>query len=222
VSTYVLMRFLESVPRRYDLGIRLLTLGKLEKCYGRLTRDLRPGQQVLDLGCGTGALALRAARKGAKVKGIDIDAQMLEIAQQRAHDEGLEKNVEFAEMGVAELDAEPSQAYDAVMSGLCFSELSEDELDHTLREVVRLLKPGGVLSVADETKPRSRLLRIIDRLLRAPLVVLTYLLTQRTTHPVAGLVEKVTAAGLSVVTLRSNTLQSFAELVARNPGGALQ
>jgi ubiquinone/menaquinone biosynthesis C-methylase UbiE len=218
VSTYVLMRFLESVPRRYDLGIHLLTLGKLKKCYDRLTRDLRPGQQVLDVGCGTGALALRAARKGAKVKGIDINAQMLEIARQRAHDEHLEEIVEFVEMGVAELDAEPSHAYDAVMSGLCFSELSEDELDHTLREVARLLKPGGVLLVADETKPRSRLLRVMGWLLRAPLAVLTYLLTQRTTRPVENLVERITAAGLSVVTFRPSTLQSFVELVARKPG----
>ena len=64
MSTYVLMRILESSPRRYDLGIRLLTLGHLDRAYDRLVGRIERGQRVLDLGCGTGALTLRAARRG--------------------------------------------------------------------------------------------------------------------------------------------------------------
>ena len=75
MSTYVLMRILESAPRRYDLGIRLLTLTRLDKAYDRLAGYIERGQRVLDLGCGTGALTLRAAQRGAKVKGIDINAR---------------------------------------------------------------------------------------------------------------------------------------------------
>lgn len=81
MSTYVLMKVLESAPSRYDAGIRLLTLGKVDEVYARLASHIKDGQRVLDIGCGTGALTLRAAQQGAKVKGIDINAQMLEIAQ---------------------------------------------------------------------------------------------------------------------------------------------
>ena len=150
MSTYVLMRILESAPRRYDLGIRLLTFGSLDKAYDRLATRVEAGQRVLDVGCGTGALTLRAARRGARVKGIDLNAQMLEIARQRAGASGLAGNVDLQEMGIAELDAELPASYDVVMSGLCFSELSEDEIAYGLSQIVRVLRPGGLLLVADE------------------------------------------------------------------------
>lgn len=78
------MKILESAPNRYDRGIYILTLGKLDKIYNRLTSYVKKGQKVLDLGCGTGALTLKAVQKGAKVKGIDINLQMLEIAEKKA------------------------------------------------------------------------------------------------------------------------------------------
>jgi len=117
-----LMKILETAPGRYDKGIRILTLGRLGKAYDRLTSHIRKGQKILDLGCGTGALTIRAAQKAAKVKGIDINSQMLEIAQNRAAEANLAQNVELCEMGVAELGGEESESYDIVMSGLWFSE----------------------------------------------------------------------------------------------------
>ena len=71
------MRVLESAPSRYDRGIRLLTLGQAERAYDRLTAQIEPGWRVLDLGTGTGALALRAAAQGAQAR-----ASLLSPAEQ--------------------------------------------------------------------------------------------------------------------------------------------
>jgi len=103
MRTYVLMRILESAPSRYDTGLRILTRGRLDDAYERLTSGIEQGQRVLDLGCGTGALTLRAAQKEARVKGIDVNPQMLEIAEKRARAANLARNTELCEMGVAEL-----------------------------------------------------------------------------------------------------------------------
>jgi ubiquinone/menaquinone biosynthesis C-methylase UbiE len=219
MSTYVLMRILESAPSRYERGIRLLTLGSVERVYDRLAGHIERGQRVLDLGCGTGALALRAARRGAHVKGIDVNAEMLAIAAQHTREAGLEKRVELAEMGVAELDREKPESYDAVTSGLCFSELSDDEIAYTLEQVMRILKPGGLLLVADEVKARGLAARIIRALVRAPLAALTYIVTQQTTHPIADLPGKLAGAGLQVISARSSGLRDFVEIVARRPAG---
>jgi ubiquinone/menaquinone biosynthesis C-methylase UbiE len=217
MSTYVLMRILESASRRYDLGIRLLTFGRLHKAYDRLASHIERGQMVLDIGCGTGALTLRVALRGAKVKGIDINAEMLEIAMQRVKKAGLTELVELAEIGVAELDGEETQRYDAVMSGLCLSELSEDEVRYTLKEVARILRPGGLLLLVDEIKPQGLAKRLVHSLIRAPLVVLTYIITQQTTHPVSNLPEKLNAAGFAILSVHLNRLGSFGEFVAQKP-----
>lgn len=217
MSTYVLMKILESASSRYDWGIRLLTFGKLDKVYDRLASPIKNGRRVLDIGCGTGALTFRAAQRGAMVKGIDVNPQMLEMAQKRSVQVGLTQNVELVEMGVAELEAEESESYDVVMSGLCFSELTEDELAYTLKEVKRVLKPGGLLLVADEVRARSIPMRLISWLVRLPLVIITYLITQTTTSAVKDLPDKVQKAGLSVDSIRLNTMQNFIELVAKRP-----
>ena len=220
MSTYVLMRILESAPRRYDLGMWLLTFGSLERAYDRLASRIHDGQRVLDIGCGTGALTLRAAGRAAHVSAIDVNAQMLEIAGQRARAAGLAEKIDFREMGIAELGGEASASYDVVMSGLCFSELSEDEIHFALNQIRRVLKPGGLLLIADEVKPPDGLRRMLHALGRAPLVALAYVVTQQTTHAVENLPEKVTDAGFSIESLRSNTLGSFVELVGGAPAQA--
>ena len=217
MSTYVLMRILESAPHRYDLGMRLLTFGGVERAYDRLAAHVDAGQRVLDVGCGTGALALRMARRGAHVKAIDVSAPMLELAARRAREAGLGDRIAFAEMGVAELDREAAGSYDVVTSGLCFSELSDDELAYTLRQALRILAPAGLLLVADEAAPRSRVARMLRGLIRAPLSALTWLVTQQTTHAISGLADRVASAGFEVASSRRSGLGDFAEIVARSP-----
>ncbi|MFQ5867917.1 MAG: corrinoid protein-associated methyltransferase CpaM [bacterium] len=217
MSVYILMKILESAPSRYDKGIRILTLGKLDKVYDRLTSHIKRGQRVLDLGCGTGALTLRSAQKGAKVKGIDVSSHMLEIAQKQAAEANLEQNIEFCEMGVAELGSEEAESYDVVMSGLCFSELTADELIFTLKEVKRILKREGLLLIADEVRPKRISKRILNWLIRFPLVIITYLITQTTTQSVNNLPEKIKKSGLLIESIRLEKMQNFIELVARKP-----
>jgi ubiquinone/menaquinone biosynthesis C-methylase UbiE len=215
-----LMRILESAPSRYDRGLRILTLGRLDDAYDRLVSHVEEGQRVLDLGCGTGALALRAAAKGAWVKGIDVNAQMLEIARRRARETKLDDKVQWAEMGVAELANEEPGSYDVVMAGLCFSELTEDEVRFALGEARRILEPGGLLLVGDEVVPDSLSMRIVHTLVRLPLSLLVYLWAQATTHAVRDLAQKVEKAGFVVESKSKTNLGSFLELVARKQAGA--
>ncbi len=217
ISTYILMKVLESAPSRYDAGIRILTLGKLEKAYDRLACYIKDGQKVLDIGCGTGALSLRAAQKGANVKGIDINLRMLKIAQKRADEMNVTQNVEFFEMGVAELDGEKSGNYDIVMSGICFSELTEYEIVYTLKEIKRILKPRGILLIADEVGPKRLSKKISHWLIRFPLIIITYIFTQTTTKAVENLPEMTERAGFLIESVRLNKIGNFMELVGKKP-----
>jgi demethylmenaquinone methyltransferase/2-methoxy-6-polyprenyl-1,4-benzoquinol methylase len=217
MSTYVLMRILESAPRRYELGMKLLTFGRLEAAYDRLAEHVKEGERVLDIGCGTGALTLRAGRRGGVVLGIDVNPAMLAVAKKRIVEEKLTERVELREMGVAEIDGFDAESLDVVVSGLCFSELGEDEIVFALREIRRVLKPGGLLAIADEVRPRNLAFRVLHGLVRAPLVALTYLMTGQTTHALEELPERVATAGFTVEAVRTGVVGSLMELDARNP-----
>jgi demethylmenaquinone methyltransferase/2-methoxy-6-polyprenyl-1,4-benzoquinol methylase len=210
------MKILESAPYRYDKGIRLLTFGQIDNSYKRLASYVERDQLVLDIGCGTGLFTRHAAQRGAIVKGIDVNPQMLDIAQRNADAANLNSYIELCEMGVAELASERSQSYHAVLSGLCFSELTPYELRFTLTEIKRILKPGGLLLIADEVKPQQVLKRILNQIIRFPLILITYLWTQTTTHSLKNLPQTITAAQFYIESLTLNKLENFIEIVARN------
>ena len=214
MSTYVLMKVLESSPHRYDKGINLLSLGKINKIYDNLVTNINKGDKVLDIGCGTGLLTLRAALRGAVVTGIDINAEMLEVAQKRINNAKVAENVTLKDMSVAELDSEPSGHYDVIMSGLCLSELSLDEQTYALKEINRLLKSSGLLLIVDEIVPKNVFKHIINTIIRIPLIIITYILTQNTTKAVKNLDTKITNTSFHIEEMKSNKLGNFVTIKA--------
>jgi demethylmenaquinone methyltransferase/2-methoxy-6-polyprenyl-1,4-benzoquinol methylase len=207
------MKVLESAPERYDRGMRLLTMGRLGQVHRDIAAQVGPGERVLDLGCGTGALAVLLARRGAEVTGIDISPPMLSQAARRVREEGLDDRVALRELGAVDLDtAFPDASFDAVVSTLVFSELSADEIEYTLAECRRILRPGGQLLIADEVLPDSWWGRIATWLVRLPFALLAFLLTQNTTHRVVGLGERIGDAGFEILDIGyylAGTLQLF-------------
>jgi demethylmenaquinone methyltransferase/2-methoxy-6-polyprenyl-1,4-benzoquinol methylase len=213
--SYVYMKVLESAPERYDRGMRILTLGRLERVYRDVAALVEPGDSVLDLGCGTGALAVLLAGKGALVTGLDISASMLGQAARRVSEGGLGEFIELRESGVVDLDsAFPDAAFDTAVSVLVFSELAEEERAYALTECMRILRPGGRLLIADEVMPGSALGRAATWLFRLPFAILAYVLTQNTTRRVAGLEQCIAQAGFRIVETRDYLACTLKLLVA--------
>lgn len=179
MPAFVLMKAFEATPARYDGAMDLLTLGRLaqlrEAIAGRVAGE---GCRVLDVGCGTGRLAVMMARRGARVLGIDTAEPMLDTARQQVEGEGLAERVELRRLSALELDRLPRAAYDLVVSTLLLSELTDDEARCVLADARERLAPGGRLLVADEAVPARRGKRLGYAALRFPLRLLTYLVTQ--------------------------------------------
>jgi demethylmenaquinone methyltransferase/2-methoxy-6-polyprenyl-1,4-benzoquinol methylase len=193
------MKVLESAPERYDRGMRLLTFGRLEQLHRDIARELDAGDRALDVGCGTGALAALLARKGLAVTGIDVSPAMLEQAAQRLQAGGLMDRVTLRELGAVDLDtAFDDASFDAIISTLVYSELSADEIAYTLAECRRILRPGGCLMIGDEVLPESAWGQAVTWVFRLPFAVMALLLTQTTTHRIAGLEKRIEESGLLI------------------------
>ena len=213
--SYIYMKILESQPERYDRGIALLSLGQSERFKKRLVDDnVHPGFRVLEIGCGTGTMAVHAARKGAEVLGFDLSLAMLKIARMKTEATGLSDRIELTEMGVSGMDKFKENSFDLVMSTLVFSELSRDEQAYALRHAYRILKPGRGLAIADESRPESAIKRLLHSIVRIPLLFITFLLTQTATKAVEGLPDLVTEAGFRISIEERRSLGSFLYLVA--------
>ncbi len=108
--------------------------------------DLKPGIRVLDVACGTGNLAIPAAKTGADVTGIDIAPNLIEQAKERAEAEGL--NAVF-EVGDAEALPYEDASFDVVMT--MFGAMFAPRPNITAAELKRVCKPGGLILMANWT-----------------------------------------------------------------------
>jgi len=220
MSSYIYMKILESQPERYDRGIALLSLGAADRCKTRMVAEnVRPGSKVLEIGCGTGTMAILSALRGAEVLGFDVSGPMLQVARRKIEAAGMADRIQLEEMGVSGMDKLADERFDLVMSTLVFSELSHDEKAYALRNAYRVLRPGGRLAIADEARPRSLAKRLAHGVVRIPLLIATFALTQTTTSAVDGLSDLVTEAGFRIESEQRSSLESFLYLVARKDEG---
>lgn len=114
--------------------------------------QIQAGQRVMDLGCGTGTLAIMAkqAQPQAEVFGLDADPQMLKVAQVKKDQEKLE--VKF-DVGFTNNLPYPDESFDRVLSSIMIHHLKTPDKEKTAHEIYRVLKPGGQLHIIDFGKP---------------------------------------------------------------------
>ena len=117
---------------------------------------MQPGEQVLDVGCGTGTLALEAARRiGRNGRVVGVDPSTEQIARARSKAARRNMPVEF-QIGVIEHLAFPDQTFDVVLSTLMMHHLPVPLKRQGLAEIARVLKPGGRLIIADFKPKKER------------------------------------------------------------------
>ena len=131
--------------RFYDLVTWLMTFGR-EPGIRRMTIELagiKEGERVLDVGCGTGTLAIAARRPAGpagEVHGIDPSAEMISVAREKAAKGGIDAQFQTA---VMEKLPFPDGHFDLVLSSLMLHHLPADVKRAGFAEVNRVLKPGG-------------------------------------------------------------------------------
>lgn len=138
------------IARRYDFLNDLQSLGAHRRWKRRtvLATQPKPGARVLDLCCGTGDLARLFTAAGASVTAVDFNFSMLQAGQHRG-----------AEAGIAWIQGDalrlpfPAGMFDIVTVGYGLRNLAD--LDGGLREIARVLKPGGRFATLDFGKPQN-------------------------------------------------------------------
>lgn len=133
----------------YDVMNRVMTAG-LDRRWRRLAAEqvVRPGDEVLDACCGTGDLALEAERAGGRVTGLDFSEPMLERARRKSG------TVEWVRGDLLALPF-ADESFDVATVG--FGIRNVDGLEAGLRELARVLRPGGRLACLEITRPRGLL-----------------------------------------------------------------
>lgn len=146
----------------YDYGLKVFMGGaadndKLPLVMARVMRPPADGKlaRILDLGCSAGATttSLKVVHPTAEVTGIDISAPMVRYAHLRAIEQNIA--VDFKQMDAAKMDF-PDNHFDAVLAMLLFHEVPVEISRAIIAETLRVLRPGGVLTLVDFSGDRDR------------------------------------------------------------------
>jgi ubiquinone/menaquinone biosynthesis C-methylase UbiE len=131
----------------YDPFTRLLGVHRIHRRLVELA-GIEPGHRVLEIGCGTGNLALRAQRMHPDAEVVGIDPDPLALARARRKAERAGRPVRFDQGKAGELPY-PDESIDRVLSSFMIHHLDDAEKRRTLTEVRRVLRPGGQLHIVD-------------------------------------------------------------------------
>jgi ubiquinone/menaquinone biosynthesis C-methylase UbiE len=200
---YGLMKYVELAPDRYEKIMNLLTFGRHARSQQLLLSKVSPGQSVLDIGCGPGALALQCAERGAGVVGLDASQQMLSAFKrnlENPENSHLCDRVRLVECGSASMDVKlGNERFDVIFASLILGELSRDMRIRTMKLAARMLKPNGRLYVCDELWPKDKVMNIVYMVLFILFIIPNFILTRTLVRPMRNYPEDLKQSGLKVL-----------------------
>ena len=145
--------------RYYDTIVGLVTLGRTRKMHQSTIQlaNLRPGEVILDIGCGTGKLIFAAEKVvglGGTAVGLDVEPGMIE--QAKANAAKVNSRATFGVASITEIPY-PDSSFDVVSSSLVYHHLNQVQKVAGLQEVARVLKPNGRFLIVDLNPARRSL-----------------------------------------------------------------
>jgi ubiquinone/menaquinone biosynthesis C-methylase UbiE len=146
----------------YDPLIALTNWEKTFKRELRLQAAVQPGERVLDLACGTATLtvALKQEQPAVEIHGLDGDERILATARRKADVAGTKINFTKA---FSTAMPYPDEFFDQIVTSLFFHHLTAENKKKTLHEILRVLKPGGRLHIADWDEPANFLMKLAQQ-----------------------------------------------------------
>jgi demethylmenaquinone methyltransferase/2-methoxy-6-polyprenyl-1,4-benzoquinol methylase len=199
------------------MGINLISFGQNSKMRRTIVEEyICEGNKVLEIGCGTGSLAISCAKKGASVVALDISSQMLAIAEKKIREQNLIDKIQLEKMGAIELGNKfNDNTFDRIVSTLVFSELYADEQKYVLDQANRILRPNGLIIIADEVKPLSLWKRIVHSSIHIPLGLIAYLFTQTSIKVLENIKGQMNDAGFRIISEKRSFIDSFGIFVGQ-------
>jgi demethylmenaquinone methyltransferase/2-methoxy-6-polyprenyl-1,4-benzoquinol methylase len=157
----------DAVARRYDLLNQLLSFGLDRRWRAKTARLMmnKPTARVLDVCTGTGDLAIACAREArdATVVGLDFSQPMLSLARDKLSRHSLSERIRLVRGDALTMPFRDG-SFDA--AGIAFGARNLEDLEHGLREMARVVRPGGTIAVLELVTPRNPLSRFyLQRLL---------------------------------------------------------
>jgi 2-polyprenyl-3-methyl-5-hydroxy-6-metoxy-1,4-benzoquinol methylase len=182
------------------------------KIIERTKKYLDASSVVLDYGCATGSIALEIASMVKDVRGIDISANMVEIAKRKADERGI-KNIAFTKAAIFDESLE-KESFDVILS-LSILHLVEDSAQ-VMGKVNQLLKPGGIFISATPCLGEKA---IVSVLMNVPIFVLSKLglIPSITFFSASSLAASITNAGFQIIEQEDLSVRPLREcfIVAR-------
>lgn len=157
----------DSIATDYDRLNHLLSLGTDRSWRRRALKwivDPAREQKILDVACGTGDFSIAIARKAdpaAKVTGVDLSEGMLAVMKEKVKESGLDRMIS-CEVGNAESLRFDDNSFDCVT--IAFGIRNFEHRQTALKEILRVLKPGGNLVILELSVPSDRVLRFFYKL----------------------------------------------------------
>ena len=148
----------DHIAPHYDQLNHLLSLNVDKSWRRKAVRKIlgQAHERVMDMACGTADFSIALAKAGVpSVLGLDISEQMLRIGRQKVQALGLSEIIQL-EQGDSEAIAYPDNSFDAV--GVAFGVRNYENLELGLQEMLRVLKPGGMLLILQLSVPQGRFL----------------------------------------------------------------
>ena len=145
----------DNVAADYDRLNHLMSLGIDKGWRRKAVKATGTALQVLDIACGTGDLSIGLARKGKKVTGADISDEMMKVMRDKVCREGLQGSVSTVK-GAAEELPFGDGTFDAVTCA--FGIRNFEDREQGLREMYRVLRPGGTVVILELSRPGNKML----------------------------------------------------------------